>query len=207
MAIDWEVTVEGIVMYQRIFCGLILLIIGVTVVYTLYRLKSNRARTNILSAGDLIPDFQLTNDLGELVTRESLADKKYALLFYRTDCIYCQTELKQMNELQSRYAGRFIILPVSLLYADESLRQKEQPAGTHYKGVKHLAERLGVKAVPTFVLVGEDSRIAYGYSGGRSYQFQEFIIDWFLEGKDMKEGNILKAYEKHQAASSQKKSE
>ncbi|MCI0660931.1 MAG: TlpA family protein disulfide reductase [Acidobacteria bacterium] len=193
-------------MHQRIICGLILLIIGVTVFYSLYRLKSNRARTNILGAGDLIPDFQLSNDLGEQVTRESLAGKKYAFLFYRTDCIYCHAELEQMNELQTKYAGRLIILPVSLRSSAEKPGYEEQQV-THYRGVKQLAERLGVGAVPTFVLVGEDSRIAYGYSGGRSYQFQEFIIDWFLEGKDMKEGSILKAYEKHQASTSRKESE
>jgi thioredoxin-related protein len=193
-------------MYQRIICGLILLIIGVTVFYALYRLKSNRTRADILGAGDLIPDFQLTNDLGEKVTKGSLAGKKYALLFYRRDCIYCTSELEQMNELQSRYAGRFLILPVSLQDFKERIHQ-EEPPGTHYIGAKELAKRLGVRAVPTFVLVDEDSRIAYGYSGGRSYQFQEFIIDWFLEGKDMKEGAILKAYEKHQASTSQKRPE
>src|SRR5262245_26158527 len=194
-------------MYQRIICGLILLIIGVTVIYSLYRLRSSRPRTTIVGAGHLIPDFQLTNDLGEMVTRESLAGKKYALLFYRLDCIYCHSELIQMNDVQARYAGRFIILPVSLKDPEKSPRQKEQPPVINYRGVKELAERLGVKEVPTFVLVGEDSRIAYGYSGGRSYQFQEFIIDWFLEGKDMKEGSILKAYEKHQASSSGKQPE
>jgi peroxiredoxin len=194
-------------MYQKIICGLILLIIGVTVVYTLYRLKFNRTRPNLLGAGDLIPDFQLTNDLGEQVTRESLAGKKFALLFYRIDCIYCYSELEQMSELQARYAGRFIILPVSLQHPEESRTREEQSQIIHYRGGKQLAERLGVKAVPTFVLIGEDSRIAYGYSGGRSYQFQEFIIDWFLEGKEMKEGSILKAYEKHQASASRKQPE
>jgi len=194
-------------MYQRIICGLILLIIGVTMFYTLYRLKANRARTNISGPGDMIPDFQLSNDLGEQVTRESLAGKKYALLFYRTDCIYCHAELEQITELQTKYAGRFIILPVSLQSPEERLRHGKQPPISYYSGVKQLAGQLRVRAVPTFILVGEDSRIAYGYSGGRSYQFQEFIIDWFLEGKDMKEGSILKAYEKYQASTSRKQSE
>jgi thioredoxin-related protein len=194
-------------MSQKIICGLILLIIGVAVVYSLYRLKSNKTRTNILGAGDLIPNFQLTNEFGELVTSESLAGKKFALLFYRADCIYCHSELEQMKELQARYAGRIIILPVSLQLPEETPGQKQPRAITEKSEIKQLAEQLGVKAVPTFVLIGEDSRIAYGYSGGRSYQFQEFIIEWFLEGKDMKEGNILKAYEKYQASSSRKRSE
>lgn len=194
-------------MHQRIICGLILVIIGVIVFYSLYRLKSNRARANILGSGDLIPDFQLSNELGEQVTRESLAGKKFAFLFYRTDCIYCHQELEQVNELQTKYAGRLIILPVSLQSSTAKPGHEEQPPLTYYRGVKKLAEGLGVRAVPTFVLVDEESRIAYGYSGGRSYQFQEFIIDWFLEGKEMKEGSILKAYEKQQASTSRKESQ
>ncbi len=174
----------------KIISGLSLAILAGAILYGLYQARQAAARR--LQPGSLMPSFQLHDADGNLVTEKDFSGRNYGLLFYRTDCGYCQRELTEIDRLQPQFTGRLSILPVSLNSAEETRRAGEQWRLTmiSYIAPATLAQELGVRSVPLLILVGADGRIAYVQSGERSPTFQLMVLERFLDGGGLAEADL-----------------
>lgn len=177
-------------MSVKILASVLLITLAGATFYALHRVRQEAV--NRLRVGQPMLRFQLRDVDGNQVSEGMFSGHSYGLLFFRTDCGYCQQEVKAMDQLLPRFGGQLPLLAVSLNSVEETRRTREEwhLAMKPYAAAGALARDLGVKSVPMLVLVGADGRVAYIQPGERSHAFQALVFGRFLRGDSLSEAAL-----------------
>jgi thiol-disulfide isomerase/thioredoxin len=138
------------------------------------------------SPGDLAPPFSLKNQLGADVTLDSLKGRVVLLDFWATWCGPCKAAMPSVQALHDQFKDK----PVTILgvntweqgskAAERALKYMTDNNYTYSTLLKgdNLAKTYGISGIPTFVLIGPDSKIihiAMGFSDGEKDHLQSMI--------------------------------
>jgi len=129
-----------------------------------------------IEAGQPAPDVDLPGaDLrgGSAPARLSdLKGKVVYLDFWASWCGPCKQSFPWMNDMQRKYGARGLqVLAINLdakrAEADQFLAQNPAAFGVAFDGKGESAKRIGVKGMPTSVLLGPDGKVLYVHQGFR----------------------------------------
>lgn len=115
------------------------------------------------------PDFTLTSPDGKSVTLSSKKGHPVLLNFWATWCDSCKEELPALQELQTRSAGRFELLAVSV--DDDAAKVVPAFAAAHKLSFpllyadRRTQDAYAVRMLPTTFLIAPDGTIARRYVG------------------------------------------
>lgn len=95
---------------MKIFITSILMILLLTAC-----VSDNEPRSEGISVGARLPQFELTLDNGNAISTDSLLGKVSVIIFFSTSCQDCRRELPRLNEVFNHFQddGKVIIFAVS----------------------------------------------------------------------------------------------
>lgn len=120
----------------------------------------------ILGVGDKLPDFELRNVEGGILTLDDIEGKVILIDFWATWCAPCRSSVPHLKKLHKDYEGKdFMVLGINLdkKKSDEEIARYAENEGIEYKIVKGTDEffnKFGVRGIPAFFLIDKDSKIS-----------------------------------------------
>lgn len=119
-----------------------------------------------VAAGDRLPDFALERADGGIVTPATIGGKVAVIVFFASWCVPSQASLPVVQKLAEEYAGTEVVI------AAVGVLEKDPAASAAYvksrrftfevlAGGDAFADRIGLAALPTVVVVGRDGRVAW----------------------------------------------
>ncbi len=124
--------------------------------------------THALDLGQLIPDIELPG--ASMPRISSLLGKVVYLDFWASWCGPCKQSFPWMNDMQKKYEAKGLqVLAINLDAkrgdADAFLAANPALFALAYDAKGDSAKRLGVKGMPTSVLIGADGKVLYVHQG------------------------------------------
>ena len=138
--------------------------------------------------GDEAPSFTLKNAEGVDVTLESLKGRVVLLDFWATWCGPCKAAMPSVQKLHEHFQGKAVsVFGVNTWERGAKANEKalkylsdnKYTYGALLKG-DELAKTYGISGIPTFVLIGADSKIIHigvGFSEGEEEKLKGMIED------------------------------
>jgi thiol-disulfide isomerase/thioredoxin len=129
-----------------------------------------------IEAGQPAPDVDLPSaDLRSGAAPARLSDLKGKVVyldFWASWCGPCKQSFPWMNDMQRKYGARGLqVLAINLdakrAEADQFLTQNPAAFGVAFDGKAESAKRIGVKGMPTSLLLGPDGKVLYVHQGFR----------------------------------------
>jgi thiol-disulfide isomerase/thioredoxin len=109
-----------------------------------------------------VPDFRGRTLDGLNFSRTSLRGKPVLVQFWATWCGYCRRDQPAVEEIVEEFAGKLIVLAVSVKETEETVRRylKTSPRKSRIVLSKdtNLVELLGSTGFPYYVLIGAESQ-------------------------------------------------
>jgi peroxiredoxin len=131
------------------------------VVWSVTDLQERAKANSALAVASQAPDFSLMTTAGGRVGLKSLRGQQVALVFIGAECPYCERLLGRMAGLDSKVAGKLLLVCAA---PSGAVRQFEQ---THKLTCPVLVDSAGavqraykVEAVPTVCVVDAEGRVA-----------------------------------------------
>jgi peroxiredoxin len=151
-----------------------------------YELRRERSSLKNLVIGEPMPDFTLKDAAGAEVTLSAVVkqNKLVAINFWASWCGPCRLEMPGFEKTYQakRHAG-FVILGIN---EDEKREDMDKYLGARPVSFPLLLDsdgalmkRLGVRALPTTILVGADGRIVDVREG--IHEYLSIFVDMHLE--------------------------
>ncbi len=146
-----------------------------------------------------LPAVDLMSLGGEPVAPGRFAGRKVALLFVSVDCDHCRREiagLDRMREAQGARALRGELTAITLEGASQA-REFQQRLGIGIPLLaqgRALARAVGVRSVPTLVLVDAEGSIVYRHEGRRSARFVALVLARFERGEGLSKQELWASY-------------
>ena len=121
-----------------------------------------------LDLGQLVPDIELPG--GTVPRLSSLQGKVVYVDFWASWCGPCKQSFPWMNEMQQKYAARGLqVLAINLDAkrgdADDFLLRNPALFALAFDAKGESARRLGVKGMPTSVLLNAEGKVLYVHQG------------------------------------------
>ncbi len=129
------------------------------------------------------PGFTVKNLDGKDVSLADYENEVVILTFWATWCGACHKQIPALRELYENYRGKGVtILAVSLDSGGEKqVREFVKRKDINYQvllGTPQLAEKYGVRGIPTSWIIGKQGRLGARFVGPRSYKdFEKAISD------------------------------
>lgn len=135
------------------------------------------------------PDFQVTDSEGNVVRLSGLAGKPVVLFFMTSSdwCAPCRAETKgPLNEANETYRDSVAMLSLEMVQdrTDADLNVFKAETGAewpHARDTQAIAQKYGVLALSTVVIVGPDQRIAWK-GGDPSFETLAGVLEGFPAG-------------------------
>ena len=159
----------------------------------------DRVTKRTTPVGRAMPAFALTSLNGNRISERDLCGKKYGLLLFSVDCRFCKDELAKIKPLIPAVSSRLPIIVASIDGIEDCqkiTRDLSLPFDI-YPNAKDLAKQLGVRSVPTIILVDARGNIAYIQSGSRNEKFLEIVFEMFTKGENLSKSLLRNAYMRH----------
>jgi len=150
-----------------------MLAIGVLVV-ALIGVVADTTREKITEVGDTAPDFMLTTDTGQRLTRADFGGKLLVLNFWATWCLPCLEELPSLNEFQKQLApSGVVVLGVSVDHNERTYQQFLKRAGVTFRTSRDpeadLSSRYGTFKYPETYVIDRNGRVLQKHIGPRDW--------------------------------------
>jgi len=121
--------------------------------------------------GKPAPKFKMTDIHGKVLTNQSLIGKVVVLDFWASWCGPCKQASPIMQKLFKKYGSRGLVI-----IGAETLENGAAPIAKAYASEHHytytfttnndgLTTKLGIGAIPAFVIIGKDGRVAKTETG------------------------------------------
>ncbi len=121
--------------------------------------------------GKPAPAFKMTDTSGHVWTNKSLKGKVVVLDFWATWCGPCKMASPTMQKLHQKYASKGLVVIGAETFENGA------PAGAKAYAKEHkytytfttnndeLTKKLGIEAIPAFVIIGKDGKVARTETG------------------------------------------
>jgi len=117
--------------------------------------------------GQQAPEFEGRRLSGAPVSRASLKDGPYAIIFFATWCGTCRSELPVIQRVTSQRRDIQVIVTSDETPAEVSRYMKKQGLDIDAVANGHgIFAAFGVRVLPTVIVVDADGRIAFAEPGG-----------------------------------------
>lgn len=145
-----------------------------------YELNKQKQLPALLSVGALAPDFTLSlYNKNETLSLSSLRGKVILLDFWFKNCSPCIESVPHLNAIKTKYSNsKFEVLGINTWDTKKDIAwfcNKHQVAYTILMQGKDLAERYGIDAFPTMVLISKEGKVLY--VGGLEQSKIEALIE------------------------------
>lgn len=131
----------------------------------------------ILNKGDLAPDFQLSDENGNLVSLSDFRGKKVLLDFSMINCGWCKIAIEQFNKPDFQFADNIIPLYLNPVDSKEKMDKYRSKVAIPFPvlaNAKEVGKAFGVSGYPTFYLIDENGKVENVVIG----YFEEEIMKW-----------------------------
>lgn len=87
--------------------------------------KEEEGQSDIVTVGDILPDFSVTMNDGRVLGRDGLQGAPTVILFFNTSCEDCRKELPVVQKLYENYGmdGRVVFVAISREQGRESVQR------------------------------------------------------------------------------------
>lgn len=125
-----------------------------------FGLRDNAPLTTAERRGEEVPAFKVRTLAGSTVNSRDLLGTPYALAFVSPDCPSCAVSLVELQALELKAQGRVFVVCRSTPDACDDLVRKHSVVSTVILDSDNaLSESLGVRTVPSAVIVDRNGRI------------------------------------------------
>jgi len=183
---------------KAIWIGLFLVAYAIFSIGLKNELRKEKSPLEQLPLGQTMPDFTLLDTRGNEYTLSKLAPQNKVILinFWASWCQPCRLEMPEFAAMDKADAKKgLLILAIDEDHDREQfvdyLRHKPASFPILLDPEGRLAERLGIRAYPTTVLVSADGRIKAVYEG--LDQFMRFRVEALLNAKSSAAGSRVPA--------------
>jgi peroxiredoxin len=157
---------------RKWLAGLLVLVVGVAVVYTL------------VLARHPAPDVAYTTLQGQPATLAGLRGKVVLVNFWATSCSGCVEEMPQMKAMHQRYASKgFEVVAVAMnydtpAYVREYAAKNQLPFQVTMDGDGHIARAFGdIQLTPSTFLIDREGNIVKRYVGVMNFAEVRQVIE------------------------------
>jgi thiol-disulfide isomerase/thioredoxin len=153
------------------------------------QLTTKESPLTAVKLGEPMPDFTLPDATGRMVKFSDVSreNKLVMINFWASWCTPCRMEMPQFEKLYTAKKGEgFTLLAINVdrerEKADAYLKNKPVsfPVLIDQDGV--VAKQLGLNALPTTILVGQDGKVIHVAEGVEPY-LQYFVDNYFRKQK------------------------
>jgi thiol-disulfide isomerase/thioredoxin len=147
--------------------------------------KPKRERHNmLLPVGDMAPDWQLSDALGETHTLSKYRGKVVVMDFWATWCGPCATIMPRIQKLHEKFGNREVVV-----FGVNSWERNDPVAVMKKKGYSYelllkgedIAEAYKVTTLPVVYIIGVDGKIIYCHEGLDHKNLASVIEKYFKE--------------------------
>lgn len=158
-----------------------------------------------ISLGQEAPDFTLMSIFDEQITLSDYRGKAVLLDFWATWCGPCEKEIPELSKLNSKYGEiGLVIISINLRENKSAVKSYAEKKGMNWITVidpdGKVAEKYGVTAIPTLVLVDKHGVIASIYIGLTPESILASKIESILSYSSMKLQSSLYIKTSHNSA-------
>jgi peroxiredoxin len=152
------------------------------------RLNTKESPLTAVKLGEPMPDFTLPDASGQMVKFSDVARQNKLVLinFWASWCTPCRMEMPQFEKLYTAKKGEgFTLLAINVdkerEKADAYLKNKPVSFPVLIDKDGAVAKQLGLNALPTTILVGEDGKVFQVVEGVEPYV--GYLVDNYLREK------------------------
>ncbi len=116
----------------------------------------------LLNTGDLAPDFELTDEKGNLVKLSQFRGKKVLLDFSMIHCGWCKIAIDQFNKPDYQFAENIVPLYINPVDSQEKMDKYLSKVTISFPVLTNALEvgkAYGVSGYPTFYLIDENGKV------------------------------------------------
>lgn len=139
--------------------------------YTGYKPKEKSQRRPLISATETLPAFTLAEFKSkgiDSVQLSSFKGKKVMFEFWIKNCGYCMAAFPGMKSLQSQFGNKAGIVSVNAYEEKDDIEffhKREKPQYRMLYGGEKLANKIGVYAYPSVIIIDEQGKVIYSKEG------------------------------------------
>ena len=141
------------------------------------------AKTTLINAGDMAPDFTVKMLDGREVTLSKLQGKPTLLIFWATWCPPCRAELSKLQEhIIDRYGESINVLPISRgeerAKVDEFIKKKGYTFAVGLDGDQSIYQKYATNYIPRCFVIDAKGKVLYsgvGYDEKVAAEVEESI--------------------------------
>jgi len=156
----WPVTVAGLVglllalpdvMQSPLHAGLAVVGLIGNLLYVYWYSRFGREKNELLEVGKQLPDFELQNESGEIISAEEFRKQPSLLMFYRGNwCPLCMAQIKEVaamyRKMEERGIKIYLISPQSHSQTSALANRFDVPMNFLVDKDNQAADRLQIKA-------------------------------------------------------------
>lgn len=131
----------------------------------------------------MAPDFELSSMDGSLIKLSENRDKNVILNFWYTECVFCVTEMPDLQKLQDTYPDDLLLLAINVGESKEVIEPFMDENKLDFTVLldedMHVAYDYGIRSFPTTIAVNKKGEVIGGYTGMLTYEQMEQLYGFF----------------------------
>ncbi len=123
------------------------------------------------------PDFELSSMDGTVIKLSETRDKNVILNFWYTECVFCVTEMPDLQKLQDAYPDNLQVLAVNVGESKEVIQtfmdENNLSLTVLLDEDMQVAYDYGIRSFPTTIALNKKGEVVGGYIGMLTYEQME----------------------------------
>ncbi len=131
----------------------------------------------------MAPDFELESMDGSVIKLIETRDKNVILNFWYTGCVFCVTEMPDLQKLQDTYQDDLLLLAINVGESKEKVEEFLDENNLSFTVLldedMNVAYDYGIRSFPTTIAVNKKGEVIGGYIGMLTYEQMEQLYGFF----------------------------
>lgn len=131
----------------------------------------------------IVPDFELESMDGSIIKLSETRDKNVILNFWYTGCVFCVTEMPDLQKLQDTYKDDLLLLAINVGESKEEIKAFMEENDLSFTVLldedMNVAYDYGIRSFPTTIAVNKKGEVVSGYVGMLNYEQMEQLYGFF----------------------------
>ncbi|MDD4437577.1 MAG: TlpA disulfide reductase family protein [Tissierellia bacterium] len=131
----------------------------------------------------IAPDFELTSMEGSVIKLSETRDKNVILNFWYTGCVFCVTEMPDLQKLQETYPDDLLLLAINVGESKEVIEDFMDENNLSFTVLQDedmlVAYDYGIRSFPTTIAINKKGEVVSGYIGMLTYEQMEQLYGLF----------------------------